>query len=253
MDFDSIPDHGVAIDGGVQVGIELNLAVAQYMSLSFNGRVPEAAVEAATALRAAQSIYEIPHGSRATSLAAQLRAVRSQIEAMVGSDGLVDRVRLGMLRALDPYHRKNQDLLIVLGSMAGGLLDCADGDPSVLELSGAEAEFCRACVVLTWLASTSRNLPPARPDVLADELRHRRLQVGTTPTMDPDILVAVHRVARRFQWREALYVLDTWAAGPAPAVAAGWHSDPHQRAELRYWDGASWTSWISNGGAVTRE
>jgi uncharacterized protein YxjI len=29
---------------------------------------------------------------------------------------------------------------------------------------------------------------------------------------------------------------------------AGWHPDPHQRHELRYWDGSAWTQHVSDGG-----
>lgn len=29
---------------------------------------------------------------------------------------------------------------------------------------------------------------------------------------------------------------------------ANWYPDPHRRAELRYWDGAQWTSFVSVGG-----
>lgn len=32
-----------------------------------------------------------------------------------------------------------------------------------------------------------------------------------------------------------------------------WAPDPHQRAELRYWDGSRWTEHISNGGVVGNE
>ena len=31
-------------------------------------------------------------------------------------------------------------------------------------------------------------------------------------------------------------------------VAANWYPDPQGRAELRYWDGTSWTDHISNQG-----
>lgn len=33
-------------------------------------------------------------------------------------------------------------------------------------------------------------------------------------------------------------------------VAPGWHPDPWQRVPLRWWDGAQWTPWESDGGAV---
>lgn len=47
------------------------------------------------------------------------------------------------------------------------------------------------------------------------------------------------------------------AARPAPAAApppppanipAGWHPDPHQAYELRYWDGTTWTEHVSTRG-----
>jgi hypothetical protein len=42
------------------------------------------------------------------------------------------------------------------------------------------------------------------------------------------------------------------AATPSPPASApiepGWHADPKGMHELRYWDGANWTSHVSNGG-----
>ncbi len=38
---------------------------------------------------------------------------------------------------------------------------------------------------------------------------------------------------------------------PAAAVPAGWHHDPFQRHELRYWDGARWTEHVSDHGVAT--
>ena len=43
------------------------------------------------------------------------------------------------------------------------------------------------------------------------------------------------------------------AAPPPPAVPAGWHPDPHRRHELRYWDGAVWTSQVSDGGTQSTD
>ena len=34
-----------------------------------------------------------------------------------------------------------------------------------------------------------------------------------------------------------------------PQVAAGWLSDPSGRHQLRYWDGSSWSSFVSDDGA----
>jgi len=35
--------------------------------------------------------------------------------------------------------------------------------------------------------------------------------------------------------------------------AANWYPDPHGRAELRYWDGSTWTDHVSNGGVQGRD
>jgi len=43
------------------------------------------------------------------------------------------------------------------------------------------------------------------------------------------------------------------AAQPTAAVAPGWYPDPHARHELRYWDGASWTNQVSDGGQTSVE
>lgn len=47
------------------------------------------------------------------------------------------------------------------------------------------------------------------------------------------------------------------AATPAPAAATpvepGWHSDPRGKHELRYWDGANWTSHVSDGGVQSTD
>jgi uncharacterized protein len=40
---------------------------------------------------------------------------------------------------------------------------------------------------------------------------------------------------------------------PAPPPPPGWFGDPARRAELRWWDGARWTSWVSVQGVVTDE
>src|SRR5204863_8290795 len=40
--------------------------------------------------------------------------------------------------------------------------------------------------------------------------------------------------------------------GPALPPAA-WHPDPTGRHELRYWDGASWSEHVSNGGQVASD
>lgn len=34
---------------------------------------------------------------------------------------------------------------------------------------------------------------------------------------------------------------------------ATWYPDPHRRAELRYWDGVQWTSFVSTGGSTSDE
>ncbi len=36
----------------------------------------------------------------------------------------------------------------------------------------------------------------------------------------------------------------------APTVAAGWYTDPTQRHELRYWDGAGWSHHVADGGVA---
>ena len=38
------------------------------------------------------------------------------------------------------------------------------------------------------------------------------------------------------------------AAAPTPAVPAEWYADPSGRFELRYWDGNTWTEYVSTGG-----
>jgi hypothetical protein len=37
-------------------------------------------------------------------------------------------------------------------------------------------------------------------------------------------------------------------AAAAPAVPAGWYSDPSARFELRYWDGVAWTEHVARNG-----
>ncbi|MEN6429681.1 MAG: DUF805 domain-containing protein [Coriobacteriales bacterium] len=44
----------------------------------------------------------------------------------------------------------------------------------------------------------------------------------------------------------------TGAAGAA-ITPAGWYADPAGRHQLRYWDGARWTSSVSDGGAVSQD
>ena len=38
-----------------------------------------------------------------------------------------------------------------------------------------------------------------------------------------------------------------------PAAGAGWNPDPSRRHELRYWDGSSWTSHVSDHGAASSD
>lgn len=38
-----------------------------------------------------------------------------------------------------------------------------------------------------------------------------------------------------------------------PRPPGGWYPDPHRRARLRWWDGAQWTPWASDGGRVWDE
>lgn len=39
----------------------------------------------------------------------------------------------------------------------------------------------------------------------------------------------------------------------AAASPAAWHPDPHQRHELRYWDGTRWTEHVSSNGATSTD
>lgn len=42
---------------------------------------------------------------------------------------------------------------------------------------------------------------------------------------------------------------DTASSEPAAAAApAGWYADPAKRFELRYWDGTTWTEYVSRAG-----
>lgn len=42
---------------------------------------------------------------------------------------------------------------------------------------------------------------------------------------------------------------DTSSSEPAAAAApAGWYADPAKRFELRYWDGTTWTEYVSRAG-----
>jgi hypothetical protein len=44
------------------------------------------------------------------------------------------------------------------------------------------------------------------------------------------------------------------AAGPqAPSAPPGWLADPVRRHQYRYWDGAQWTSTVSDDGAQTTD
>ncbi len=47
--------------------------------------------------------------------------------------------------------------------------------------------------------------------------------------------------------------VHTGPAAAGDAAAARWAQDPWKRHELRYWDGASWTAWISDAGTVARD
>lgn len=42
-------------------------------------------------------------------------------------------------------------------------------------------------------------------------------------------------------------------ADPVPPPPAAWHPDPFGRHELRYWNGATWTASVSDGGVVTED
>jgi hypothetical protein len=51
---------------------------------------------------------------------------------------------------------------------------------------------------------------------------------------------------------------DWWSTPTKPPAtpsgsSAGWHSDPHGRHELRYWDGVEWTAHVSDGGIPSYE
>jgi hypothetical protein len=46
---------------------------------------------------------------------------------------------------------------------------------------------------------------------------------------------------------------DVLAAGPPPPPPAGWHPDPTGRHELRYWDGAAWSSHVSDAGVTASD
>lgn len=43
------------------------------------------------------------------------------------------------------------------------------------------------------------------------------------------------------------------SAPAAPTVAAGWLPDPTGRHQLRFWDGASWTSNVSDDGQQSQD
>jgi hypothetical protein len=45
-------------------------------------------------------------------------------------------------------------------------------------------------------------------------------------------------------------ITEAAGLGSVPQAAAGWFADPAGRHELRFWDGASWTEHVSDGGAV---
>lgn len=47
----------------------------------------------------------------------------------------------------------------------------------------------------------------------------------------------------------AVGVPPTGAVGPASATVVGWHPDPFQRYQLRYYDGTRWTGHVSTNGA----
>lgn len=38
-----------------------------------------------------------------------------------------------------------------------------------------------------------------------------------------------------------------------PGTAAGWHADPSDRHEMRYWDGDRWTDDVSDDGSVSKD
>ncbi|HMK12783.1 MAG TPA: DUF2510 domain-containing protein [Acidimicrobiales bacterium] len=39
-----------------------------------------------------------------------------------------------------------------------------------------------------------------------------------------------------------------FVGAPANPAAPGWFNDPHRRHELRYWNGISWTQYVSDNG-----
>ena len=41
--------------------------------------------------------------------------------------------------------------------------------------------------------------------------------------------------------------------GPTAQAVGAWWPDPHRRHELRYWDGARWTEYVSDGGQQSIE
>src|SRR5215472_12322174 len=47
--------------------------------------------------------------------------------------------------------------------------------------------------------------------------------------------------------------LENGTMATPPMVPAGWYADPAGRHEYRYWDGASWTSGVADGGITAND
>lgn len=128
-------------------------------------------------------------------------------------------------------------------------LDPADRHASVRELGEDLAEAATAAFGPGWLRRSGVRLDGS-PDLLAITEREPRsgasgasgAEAGTDHRDRVRATTVHHRLGELVaQARDSI---------PPPGVPPGWYVDPVGRADQRYWDGATWTDHVAQGGAV---
>ena len=137
------------------------------------------------------------------------------------------------------------------GSQADFFLEQATHSP--LPEAARRGSFAEVMDPTPATTDGSQPLPGFGPDpvpviVASDESTQRRGQTLTRIGQESDAETWVpslyrHNVRRGLQLPTAL----------ADGTPQGWEFDPTGRHQYRYWDGASWTSHVADGGAQTQD